>query len=137
MARGRSTVRETKTPQALTARPWPAPTPSSAQQTRAIQGSAAWRTWHGARWGSCHFRKEKASHARRHRLPQSTPASSRPEAGVRRGAWAEVTGLRQAAPAPSVGAQSRTTRIGFSSQEWEPSKRRFHPRNEATRRPLS
>ena len=43
-------------------------------------------------------RKKKASHASSYRLPQSTPTFRRPEAGVRRGAWAEVTGLRQAAP---------------------------------------
>lgn len=67
---------------------------------------------------------EKKSVVRQKRSSSPVDACiSAPEAGVRRSAWAEVTQLRQA-------AQSRTTSIRFSFQEREPSKRRFHPRNE-------
>lgn len=87
-ARGRST--ETKTPQALT-RPWPAPTPSSAQQTRAIQGKRCVRTWQGARWGSCHFRKERHCIPGDTVFPSAHACAQPPAAGVRQRAWGEVT----------------------------------------------
>ena len=66
-----------KAPQGLTARPWSAPTPPGAQQMRAIQGSAAWRTWHGARVGKLSFQKKKPSYARNDHFPRSMPASRR------------------------------------------------------------
>ena len=91
-----------KAPQGLTARPWSAPTPPGAQQMRAIQGSAAWRTWHGARVGKLSFQKKKTVVCQERPFSPVDARISAPEAGVRRAAWAEVTRLRQAAPAPSA-----------------------------------